>query len=401
MKRREFLTLIGGAVAFRPLAGHAQPAESARRIGVLIGTFAKTDRQGQDRIAAFLDTFQKLGWSDGRNFRMDYHWGAGNSEEIAVTAKELLRATPDVIVVSGNAALAELRRQTSTIPIVFIQISDPVGSGFVASLARPGGNVSGFQNFEPAMGGKWLGVLKEAAPGMSRVAVVFGSDTAANTEFLRAAEAVAPSLGVQVTPVDVSPAKGRDSVTTEMSDAITKFASEPNGGMIVMPHIYTAANRGSIIALAARYRLPAVYPFPYFAIEGGMMSYGPNQIDQWRGAATYVDRILRGGKPSDLPVQQPTKFELVINLRTAKARAEHPTGISAPRGSDHRIKKRRSEQAQGPCEDMADARPGDPVCSAPVIFSRDRHLSRPRTLMDVGVALTMTDAMMMHGGTIL
>jgi putative ABC transport system substrate-binding protein len=319
MKRREFLTLIGGAVAFWPLAGHAQPAESARRIGVLIGTFAKTDRQGQDRIAAFLDTFQKLGWSDGRNFRMDYHWGAGNSEEIAVTAKELLRATPDVIVVSGNAALAELRRQTSTIPIVFIQISDPVGSGFVASLARPGGNVSGFQNFEPAMGGKWLGVLKEAAPGMSRVAVVFGSDTAANTEFLRAAEAVAPSLGVQVTPVDVSPAKGRDSVTTEMSDAITKFASEPNGGMIVMPHIYTAANRGSIIALAARYRLPAVYPFPYFAIEGGMMSYGPNQLDQWRGAATYVDRILRGGKPSDLPVQQPTKFELVINLRTAKA----------------------------------------------------------------------------------
>lgn len=155
MKRREFLTLIGGAVAFRPLAGHAQPAESARRIGMLIGTFAKADREGQDRIAAFLDTFQKLGWSDGRNFRMDYHWGAGNSEEIAVIAKELLRATPDVIVVAGNAALAELRRQTSTIPVVFIQISDPVGSGFVASLARPGGNMSGFQNFEPAMGGKW------------------------------------------------------------------------------------------------------------------------------------------------------------------------------------------------------------------------------------------------------
>src|SRR5262245_21184462 len=319
MRRREFITLIGGVAASWPLAGHTQPAESVRRIGMLVGTFAKGDREGQDRIAAFLVTFQKLGWSDGRNFRMDYYWGAGNSQEIGATAKELLRAMPDVIVVVGNAALAELRRQTSTLPVVFIQISDPVGSGFVASLARPGGNMSGFQNFEPAMGGKWLGVLKEAAPGMSRVAVIFSSDTTVNSEFLRAAEAVAPALGVQVTPLDVTPANVPGSAATKISDTIATFASQPNGGLIVMPHIYTAANRGSIIALAARHRLPAVYPFPYFAIEGGMMSYGPNQIDQWRGAATYVDRILRGGKPSDLPVQQPTKFELVINMRTAKA----------------------------------------------------------------------------------
>ena len=303
---------------------------------MLIGTFAKTDRQGQDRIAAFLDTFQKLGWSDGRNFRMDYHWGAGNSEEIAVTAKELLRATPDVIVVSGNAALAELRRQTSTIPIVFIQISDPVGSGFVASLARPGGNVSGFQNFEPAMGGKWLGVLKEAAPGMSRVAVVFGSDAAANTEFLRAAEAVAPSLGVQVTPVDVSPAKGRDSVTTEMSDAITKFASEPNGGMIVMPHILyrgqsridhrpggaVSSARGlSIPVLRHRGRDDVVWAKPArpMARCGNVCrSYSARRKAE-RSAGAAADQVRTGSQPED----------------SQGARTKHPACISAPRGSDH------------------------------------------------------------------
>jgi ABC-type uncharacterized transport system substrate-binding protein len=319
MRRREFITLIGGAAATRPLAGHAQPLEPVRRIGMLIGNFAQTDREAQDRVAAFLDTFQKLGWTDGRNVRVEYRWGAGNVDRITVSAKELVRSAPDVIVAVANVALAELHRLTNTTPIVFIQVSDPVGSGFVVSLARPGGNISGFQNFEPAMGGKWLGVLKEAAPNMTRVAVVFGSDTTVNVGFLHAVEAVAPSLGVQVTPVDVTPAQAHDGGATEVNNVIATFASQPNGGMIVMPHTYTAANRGTLITLAARYRLPAVYPFPYFATEGGMMSYGPNQIDQWRGAATYVDRILRGGKPSDLPVQQPTKFELVINLKTAKA----------------------------------------------------------------------------------
>ena len=318
MQRREFITLLGGAAAW-PLAARAQPLEPVRRIGMLIGNFAQTDREAQDRVAAFLDTFQKLGWADGRNVRMEYRWGAGNADRITVSARELVRSAPDVIVSVANVALAELHRLTSTIPIVFIQVSDPVGSGFVVSLARPGGNISGFQNFEPAMGGKWLGVLKEAAPNMNRVAVVFGSDTTVNASFLHAVEAVAPSLGVQVTPVDMTSAEVHDDVATEINNAIATFASQPNGGLIFMPHTYTAANRGSFITLAARYRLPAVYPFRYFTTEGGMMSYGPNQIDQWRGAATYVDRILRGGKPSDLPVQQPTKFELVINLKTAKA----------------------------------------------------------------------------------
>jgi putative ABC transport system substrate-binding protein len=319
MRRREFIRLISGAAVVWPLAARAQPLEPVRRIGMLIGNFAQTDREAQDRVAAFLDTFQKLGWADGRNVRIEYRWGAGNADHITVSAKELVRSAPDVIVSVANVALAELHWLTSTIPIVFIQVSDPVGTGFVVSLARPGGNISGFQNFEPAMGGKWLGILKEAAPNMNRGAVVFGSDTTVSAGFLHAVEAVAPSLGVQVIPVDVTPAEVHDGVATEINNAIATFASQPNGGLIVLPHTYTTANRGSFITLAARYRLPAVYPFRYFATEGGMMSYGPNQIDQWRGAATYVDRILRGGNPSDLPVQQPTKFELVINLKTAKA----------------------------------------------------------------------------------
>jgi putative ABC transport system substrate-binding protein len=221
-----------------------------------------------------------------------------------------------VIVVLGNQVLAELRRLTSTIPIVFVQISDPVGSGFVTSLARPGGNITGFQNFEATMGGKWLGLLKEAAPNLSRAAVLFGSDTAANVAFLRAAEAVALSLGVRVTPVDVN-AGG------EVERAIATFAGEPEGGLVVLPHVSNLANRASIIILAARHRLPAIYPLRFFAVDGGLMSYGIDQIDQWRGAATYVDRILRGEKPGDLPVQAPTKFELVINLKTARAIGLH------------------------------------------------------------------------------
>jgi putative ABC transport system substrate-binding protein len=216
-----------------------------------------------------------------------------------------------VIVASSNSALAEVRRLTSTIPIVFTQISDPVGGGFVSGLARPGGNITGFQNFEPAMGGKWLGVLKEAAPNMRRAGVLSASN-AANVAFLRAAEAVAPSLGVKITAIGVSH-------EVEIEREVAAFASEPDGGMVVLPNPYNATNRGSIIVLAARHRLPAVYPFRYFAAAGGLMSYGIDQIDQWRRAASYVDRILRGEKPGELPVQAPTKFELVINLKTAKA----------------------------------------------------------------------------------
>jgi putative ABC transport system substrate-binding protein len=290
-----------------------------RRIGVL-STFSQTDREGQARIAAFLDTFQKLGWAEGSNVRIEYRWDAGDSERIKASAAELVHSAPDAIVVATSPALAEFHRLTSTIPIVFIQVGDPVESGFVAGLALPGGNITGFQNSQAAMGGKWLGVLKEAAPNLGRVAVLFGSDSAGNVPFLRAIEAAAPSLGVTLTTVDVHDGG-------EIERAVATFASQPDGGLMVVPHPYTISNRASIIILAARHRLPAIYPYRYFAIEGGLMSYGPDQIDEWRGAATYVDRILRGEKPGELPVQAPTKYELVVNMKTAKA-----IGLSIPLG---------------------------------------------------------------------
>jgi putative ABC transport system substrate-binding protein len=316
--RREFITLIGSAAAW-PVAARAQQGDRMRRIGVLI-LYSQTDREGQARIAAFLDTVRRLGWTDGRNLRIEYRWSAGDIAREKVFAAELAQATPDAIVVSGWTGLAELKRLTSVIPIVFTQVSDPVGSGLVASLARPGANISGFQNFEPAMGGKWLGVLKEAAPNMRRAAVLFGSESVATVAMLHAAEAAAPSLDVHVTAVDVS---GGDDIER----SIATFASQPDGGLIVTPHPNIPANRGSLILLAARHRLPAVYPFRYYAAEGGLMTYGPDQIDQWRGAATYVDRILRGEKAGDLPVQAPAKYELVINLKTAKV-----LGLTIPSG---------------------------------------------------------------------
>jgi putative ABC transport system substrate-binding protein len=283
-----------------------------------MSVYAQTDREGQARIAAFLDTFQRLGWTEGRNVRIEYRWDAGDAARGKTSAAELIHSAPEVIVVVGGPALAELQQLTSTIPIVFTQVGDPVGSGFVVSFARPGGNITGFQAFEPAMGGKWLGVLKEAAPNLSRAAVLFGSDSPSSVAFLRAAQAVAPSLGVTVTAVDIHDGG-------EIEHAIATFAGQPDGGLIVMPHPNTVANRASIIILAARYRLPAIYPYRYFATEGGLLSYGPDQIDQWRGAATYVDRILRGEKPGDLPVQASTKYDLVVNLKTARA-----LGLSIP-----------------------------------------------------------------------
>ena len=310
--RRQFITLLGGAAAALPLTVRAQQGASVKRVGVLMAAYSQTDREGQARIGAFLDTFQRLGWADGRNIRIEYRWDAGDVDRIKVSATELVHSVPDVIVVVSGPALVELQRMTNTIPIVFTQVADAVGGGFVAGLARPGGNVTSFQNFEPAMGGKWLGVLKEAAPNLSRVAVLYGSDSAASVATVRATEAVAPSLGFTATAVDVH--DGR-----EIEGAVARFADQPDGGLIVVPNPSTVANRASIIILAARHRLPAIYPFRYFATEGGLMSYGPDQVDQWRGAAAYVDRILRGDKPGELPVQGPTKYELVVNLRTAKA----------------------------------------------------------------------------------
>ena len=309
IRRRDFITLLGGAAVTWPLAARAQ---QPRRIGVLMSAYSQTDREGQARIGAFLDTFQRLGWSDGRNVQIEYRWDAGDADRIKASAAELVHSAPDVIVVVAGPALVELQRITSMIPIVFTQVFDAVGGGLVAGLARPGGNVTGFQNFEPAMGGKWLGVLKEAAPNLNRVAVLYGSDSAASVAAVHATEAVAPSLGFRVTAVDVHDGG-------EIEGEVAKFADQPDGGLIVVPHPRTVANRASIIILAARHRLPAIYPFRYFATEGGLMSYGADQIDQWRGAAVYVDRILRGEKPGELPVQAPTKYELVVNLRTAKA----------------------------------------------------------------------------------
>jgi ABC-type uncharacterized transport system substrate-binding protein len=311
MRRREFLTLLGSAAAW-PLAARAQPADRMPRIGVLVANYAQTDPEGQARVAAFANTLQDLGWTGGRNARIEVRWFVEDLERAKANAAELLGSAPDVIVVSGNPMLAELQRLTRAIPIVFVQVSDPVGGGFVTNLAQPGGNITGFQNFEPAMGGKWLGILKAAATNLNRVAVLLGSDSAANVAFLRAAEAVAPSLGVQVNAVDV-----RD--VSEIERAIATFAGQPGGGLVVLPHPTTLANHHSIIALAARHRLPAIYPFRYFAAAGGMIAYGIDPVDQWRAVARYVDRILRGEKPSELPVQGPTRFELVINLKTAKA----------------------------------------------------------------------------------
>jgi putative ABC transport system substrate-binding protein len=310
MKRREFITLVGSAVGW-PLVARAQQADRVRRVGILM-SYTQTDREGQARNTAFLDAFQRLGWIDGRNVRIEYRWGANDTDRIKASAAELIHSMPEVIVVNGNPVLAELQRLTTTIPIVFTQVGDPVDSGFVATMGRPGGNITGFEVFDPEMGGKWLGLLKEATPNMSRVAVLFGSDAASNIAFLRAAEAVSPSLGVTVTAVDIHDRRGIESI-------IGSFASQPDGGLIVIPHTNIVAKRGSIIILAARYRLPAMYPHRLFATEGGLMSYGPDQIEQWRGAASYVDRILRGEKVGDLPVQAPTKYELVVNLRTAKA----------------------------------------------------------------------------------
>jgi putative ABC transport system substrate-binding protein len=309
MRRRDFITLVGGAATW-PLAARAQ--ERVRRVGLLLAAYTETDQAGQARIAAFRNTLQQLGWSDGRNIQFEYRWSGGNAANAKTLAADLVESAPDAIVVAGDPALTQLHKLPSAIPIVFTQVSEPVDSGFVASLARPGSHITGFQNFEPAMGGKWLGVLKEIAPNLKRVGAMFSSDAAPHGSFLRAAEVAAPSLGVTVSVVDVQN-------SGEIERAIAAFAGQLDSGLLVFPHPNTIANRGLINALAARHQLPAIYPYRYFATGGGLISYGPDQIDQWRGAARYIDRILKGEKPANLPVQAPTKFETAINLKTAKA----------------------------------------------------------------------------------
>jgi putative ABC transport system substrate-binding protein len=311
MRRRDFITLIGGAAAARPLAARAQQVERVRRIGMLI-PFSGNDPETQARIAAFKQQLQNLGWTDGRNLHIDYRFTGDDTQRIRVGAEELVAVAPDVIFVYANQAVAALRQATRVIPVVFAQVSDPVGSGFVASLAHPGGNITGFQNFEAEIGGKWLEVLRQIAPAVRRVAVVHSPDIAANVAFLNAAEAASTSVGMTVTAAGVRSA-------ADLESTLTAFGREPNGGLIVVPSPMNLTNRELIFASAARLGLPAIYPYRYFCKGGGLASYGFDQIEQNRGAAAYVDRILKGEKPADLPVQAPTKYELIINLKTAKA----------------------------------------------------------------------------------
>ena len=309
MRRREFLGALGGVAAW-PLAARAQPIERARRVGVLLGSYTPSDQAGQVRIKAFLNTLRELGWEDGRNLRIDYRWGAGNTEENNRLAVELTQSAPDVIIATSDPVVAQLHKLTSEISIIFTQTSEPVESGIVASLARPGGNMTGFQNFEPAIGGKWLEVLKEVAPHLKHAGALFSQDAAAHAQFLRSAQNVAPSLGMTVTVVNIQ---------DELERAITSYAEQSDCGLLVFPHPRTIANRRLINTLATRHRTPAIYPYRYFARDGGLITYGPDQIDQWRGAAIYLDRLLKGEKPAMLPVQTPTKYELAINLNVAKA----------------------------------------------------------------------------------
>ena len=310
MKRRTFITLLGGAAAWPVVAG-AQPAGRMRRIGVL-SAFAEGDPEAQGNVTAFRQALEKLGWTDGGNVRIDYRWGSADAERIRAYAIELVGLKPDVILVSTALVLQSLQQLTRSVPIIFTQISDPAGSGFVASQSHPGGNVTGFTLAEFSMYGKLLEVLKEIAPQVTRVAAVLNPDQTPQEGMWRAIEAAAPSFKTQLTAAGVRNA-------TEIERAINAFALETNGGLIVLPNPVNSGNRKLIITMAAQHRLPAIYTFPFFVKDGGLISYGVDLGDQYQQAASYVDRILRGEKPADLPVQAPTKYQLVINLKTAKA----------------------------------------------------------------------------------
>jgi putative tryptophan/tyrosine transport system substrate-binding protein len=311
MTRREFITLVGTLMAACPIAARAQQPERMRRIGVLMAS-AVDDSESQARITGFLQSLQKLGWADGRNVRIDTRWAMTNPDDIRRHAAELVALAPDVILsATGTVTVGPLLAATRTVPIVFAQVIDPVGAGFVTSLARPGGNATGFTIFEYGMSGKWLELLKAMVPSVTRVAVLRDPAIASGIGQFAGVQALAPSLGVELTPVDV-----RDA--GEIERAIMEFAGTPNGGLIVTSSALAARHRDRIIALAAKLRLPAVFSQRYLVTAGGLSSYGPDSIDQFRRAAGYVDRILKGEKPADLPVQAATKYELVINLKTAK-----------------------------------------------------------------------------------
>jgi putative tryptophan/tyrosine transport system substrate-binding protein len=311
MRRRKFITLLGGAAVAWPRAAYAQQADRVRRVGVLLNRVAD-DPEEQARLAAFLQGLQKLGWTDGRSVRIDYRWAAADADRHRTFAAELVALGPDVILAAGSQSVAALLQTTRTVPIVFTNIVDPVGAGFVASLARPGGNATGFTSFEYSMSGKLLELLKEIVPSVNRVAVLRDSAIAAGIGQFAAIQAASSPFGVELSPIDE-----RDG--GEIERAVAAFARGSNGGLIVTAGSATAVYRELIIMLAARHRLPAVYPFRYLVASGGLISYGPDPIDQFRRAAGYVDRILKGESAADLPVQAPTKYELAINLKAAKA----------------------------------------------------------------------------------
>ena len=311
MRRREFITLFGGALATWPLAARAQQVERVRRIGVLFG-LAADDPQVKAIIAVFLQGLQQLGWTDGRNLQIEYRWGAGDAEALRKYAAELVTLAPDVMVATGGTSMGPLLQATRTVPIVFANVPDPVGSGFVESLSRPGGNATGFVQFEYNLSGKWLELLKQIAPDVTSIAILWDPAIIAGIGQFAVIQSVAPSLGVEVRAINV-----RDAA--EIERAVAAFAHSSNGGMIVTASALALAHRDLIVMLAARHKLPTIYPHRVFVAGGGLISYGPDFLDQYRRAAGYVDRILKGEKPTDLPVQTPTKYELLINRKTAKA----------------------------------------------------------------------------------
>jgi putative ABC transport system substrate-binding protein len=312
MRRRKLICLIGGAAVAWPLAARAQQADRMRRVGVLLNRVAD-DPEEQARLAAFLQRLQELGWTDGRNVWIDYRWAAADPDRSRTYAAELVALAPDIILAAGSQSVAALQQTATTVPIVFANVVDPVGAGFVARLARPGGNATGFTPFEYSLSGKWLELLKEIAPNLTRIAILRDPGIATGIGQFAAIQAMAsPSLGVELSPIDV-----RDGGKIERD--IAALARESNSGLIVTASSGASVHRELIIMLAARHGLPAVYPFRYFVTRGGLISYGPDPTDQFRRAAGYVDRILKGEKAADLPVQSPTKYELAINLKTANA----------------------------------------------------------------------------------
>jgi putative ABC transport system substrate-binding protein len=308
MRRREFISTISGLAVSWPLIARAQ-SEQPRRVGVLMNVAAESS-EAQPRIAAFKNALQKLGWNEGGNVQMEIRWGADNSERERKYASELVALKPDIILAAGTLSVAALQRVTSTLPIVFCNVADPVGAGFVDSLARPGGNVTGFSLFEYSISAKWVELLKEIMPSLTRVAVLRDPMNPAGIAQFGVIQATAQSLGMELRPVSILNAQ-------EIERAITAFAREPNGGLIVTPSVAETEHREIIFNLAAHFRLPAIYAFRFWVIAGGLVSYGPDPVEQMRLTADYVDRILKGAKPSDLPVQTPTKYQLVINLKTA------------------------------------------------------------------------------------